>query len=164
MVQKNIDIFLLWVYNLLNFIERNRWGGDQSNYARTESPGRWEPGRKADCQMDRWGHSQRGDPSILWREGIRQLPGICQYLSEGTKILWIKVAPRNDRQELSEQFVCGISNFIPSLTEVKFCQGRFLFPRETVMYEGKTFPMRQRTLSKDHTFAKKVIKFRENGI
>ena len=40
-------------------IALNRWSGDQSSHARTESPGRWEPGRDAVCQMDRGGHSQR---------------------------------------------------------------------------------------------------------
>jgi len=42
-----------------NLRKINRWSGDQSSRAHTESPGGWEPDWNAVCQMDRWGYSQR---------------------------------------------------------------------------------------------------------
>ena len=34
-------------------------------------------------QMDRRGRREQGNPSILRRVGMRQLPGICQYSAKG---------------------------------------------------------------------------------
>ena len=58
--------------------------------------------------------------SILRREGIRQLPGICRYPAKRTTSnREIKVAPR-------------IKDY-SSLTELKFCQGRFFSEQKNTM-------------------------------
>ena len=49
--------------------------------------------------------------SILRREGIRQLPGICWYPVRA--------------QEIVNQGGTAGSVYDPSLTEVRFCRGRF---------------------------------------
>ena len=62
--------------------------------------------------------------SILRREGIRQLPGICWYpvRAHSTKSLCEARWHRG-------KYRYSLYQFIPSLTEVLFCQGRFVFLR-----------------------------------
>ena len=61
----------------------------------TESPGRWDPDMKPIVKWAAEGAKEREDLSILRREGMRQLPGVCWYFAKVRRsCLRTKVAPR----------------------------------------------------------------------